>query len=209
MIISTTKTMRPRAAEDFYPTPLAAARSSLTLLPADLTPAAILDPGAGTGVYGQAARELWPGAEITGAELRLEHPSADYDRWRAGDFLRMPWYQTFDLVIGNPPYKPAEQFVRRAFELTRPGGFVAFLLRLAFLEGRARGRGLWSQHPPLVVGAFSRRPSFTGNGRTDATAYAVFVWQIGYHGETVLRWLDYDDDARLDLPVQLKMEMAA
>jgi hypothetical protein len=193
MIITTTKTMRPRDAHDHYPSPLPLCHAALRLIP-PMTPRWILDPGAGAGVWGEAARARWPISHITGVELRRDVPRPlVYDRYERFDFVtEAAFYSGYDLVIGNPPYKHAEAFVRAALEATRTGGYVCFLLRLAFLESQERGKGLWKAHPPQTVAVCSRRPSFSGDGKTDATAYAVFVWQRGRaESETALTWLDY------------------
>lgn len=190
MIITTDKQLRPRDPDDFYPTPDWCCSGALALLPADLSPCWIVDPGAGAGPWGAAARRRWPLATIAGYELRETVRPASYNDWIIGDFLQQPApEQAPDLIIGNPPYKHAEAFVRRSLDLLWPGGYLVFLLRLAFLEGQARGAGLWREHRPQIVGVCSQRPSFTGDGNTDATAYACFVWCKGWHGETRLTWI--------------------
>jgi len=88
-------------------------------------------------------------------------------------------------IVGNPPYKHALEHVEHAISLammmradpTLPAGGVGFLLRLAFLEGKARAP-FWRAYPPTEVHILTRRPSFTG-GKTDSCAYAFFVWCAG------------------------------
>lgn len=198
------KNKQARRQEDFYPTPEPPVIAALDCLPSGFMPHTILDPGAGTGVWGDVARRRWPDAAITGTELRSELPTSAYNAWRDGNFLTMPWYQTFDLVIGNPPYKLAEEFVRRSVELTNHNGYIVLLLRLGFLEGQARGESLWRELRPAKVAVSSMRPSFTGDGKTDGSAYATFVWQIGYHGPTMLDWMVYPDNV-IELPAQQVM----
>jgi hypothetical protein len=197
-----------RDPHDFYPTLTGYVRAALSLLPVGYTPETILDPGAGTGVWGQVARERWPHAWIEGVEVRsTPHPDA-YDVWFIGDLARYTHPPMIDLVIGNPPYKLAEQFVRRSLDLLLPSGYLVFLLRLGFLEGQDRNftaeekaelvkkgkrfksmeTGLLRAHPPQAVGVYVQRPSFIGGG-TDMTAYAAFVWQKGWSGTTTLHWL--------------------
>jgi hypothetical protein len=190
-IITTTKQMRPRDANDFYPTPLKTCLRAIALLPNDFVPTTILDPGAGTGVWGEAAGEFYPHAAITGVEIRLDaRVPAAYNYWYHDDFrLWTPPDEDFDLIIGNPPYKYAEAFIRFGMDVLRPDGTMCFLLRLAFLEGQNRGKELWRRLPPYMVAVCSERPSFTGDGHTDATAYAMFYWRKGWTGETRLTWL--------------------
>ena len=66
-------------------------------------------------------------------------------------------------------------------------------LKVQFLEGQRR-YGLFEEHNPKVVYIFSKRQSCAMNGRfdlypTSAVAYAWFVWEKGYVGETIVRWI--------------------
>lgn len=204
MIIQTKKELRQRDSYDHYPTPLQPACSLVQRIREDDHGIRfILDPGAGTGVFGHAARLRWPQAVIVGTDIRALSRPAYYDFWYSGatiayDFIASPeCAPVFDAVIGNPPYgkigrrkdrNAAELFVRKSLELTRDNGVVAFLLRLAFLEGQDRGESFWQEFPPERVTVCSARVSFTGDGRTDATAYAYFYWRKGYTGPTLLDW---------------------
>lgn len=194
MIIQTDKPLRPRAEFDHYPTDESTVLSCLDELSGYMPdPKYILDAGAGSGVWGRVAREIWPCSGIIGVEVRPSTVIPGYDGWINADFLDenaiRPFGKPGSLVMGNPPYCQAEEFVRRGLGLSQPGGRVAFLLRLGFLEGQARGNGLFREHPPAYVWICSRRPSFTGDGKTDATAYAFFVWEKGWHGSPTIDWL--------------------
>ena len=152
----------------------------------------ILDPGAGSGRWGADCRNLWPQAWIAGVEVREVRPADAYDQWVTGAFNELtiadPEPGTWDLVIGNPPYALASQFIEASLHYLRPGGRLLFLLRLAFLEGKGRGGGLFREHPVKRVEVCVNRPSFTDNGRTNATAYAFFLWERGWRGGTTLEW---------------------
>ena len=101
-IITTTKQMRPRDANDFYPTPLKVCQQALSLLPLGYIPDTILDPGAGTGVWGQSAKERWPYAHLTGVELRNVAPHDAYDDWYQDDFRLWPERSEFAPVNPGP-----------------------------------------------------------------------------------------------------------
>ena len=70
-------------------------------------------------------------------------------------------------------------------------------LKLTFLEGEARYKEIFSQLPPEVVYVFSKRIMCAKNGEFDkmkegggsAVAYAWFVWEKGYIGKTLLKWI--------------------
>lgn len=91
-----------------------------------------------------------------------------------------------------------------------PAGLVRAALRLAFLEGQRRTAGLWKSHRPHTVAVCGKRPSFTGNGKTDATAYAVFIWhkRAGIQ-DTVLTWLHWDDSELVSKPTPTTVPMFA
>jgi hypothetical protein len=167
----------------------------------------ILDPGAGLGAWGKAVRELvntddrFAKANVVGVELdKATFPDGDYyDEWFVDDFLTWDTRLRFDLIIGNPPYGQAEEFVRKSFELLNEGGIVLFLLRLAFLESQTRGNGLWKEYRPKRVYVVSRRISFTGNRRSDETAYALYRWDQEHFdtyytmvGKPELDWLEWN-----------------
>lgn len=182
---------------EHFVTPEWIVEAALNLVPQSPAPRTILDAGAGTGVWGQVARRRWMNAPyIFGVEIddRFTHPGG-YDVWLEHDFLSFPDISLpdgeADLVMSNPPFSLAEEFVYRALKLAHPdGGRVVMLLRQAFLNGIDRGNGLWKSTPLEHVSMLCRRPSFTGNGRTDTkTEYAIFVWRNGYTGQPTLSWV--------------------
>lgn len=195
MIITTEKVMRPRDPNDHYPTDAAVCIAGLRLIPDE--PRLVLDPGCGSGAWGEAAnRYVWTGGLggciVHGVELRDVTPNPYYAEVIHENFLLWTPSMEYDAVIGNPPYKDAEAFIRAGMKALRRGGYMVQLLRLAFLEGQRRRTGFWREFPLLQVAVCSKRPSFTGDGKTDATAYAVFVWQKGarpdYAKQTFLDW---------------------
>lgn len=92
-----------------------------------------------------------------------------------GDFLKVvPAH--YDMVLTNPPYSLAEEFVRACLPIADR---VVMLLRLNWLEKR---RDLFRDHPCDVY-VLPNRPSFSRNKEgkigSDATAYAWFDWNRG------------------------------
>lgn len=171
-----------RSRYDYYPTQAPFVREGLASFVTELMPErvdSVLDPGAGGGVWGKAARKLFPDASIWGVELQLWEKPIAYDEWIDGNYLadNMVLPQ-FDLIVGNPPYSRAEAFVRRSYDLLNVGGYLVMLLRLSFLEGQGRGRGLWQEIPPLHVSIYSTRPSFMGKlGDNAPFACGIFMWR--------------------------------
>ena len=190
--IKSEKPLAKRNEHDFYPTPDLLARVAASLLPRQFEPRRVLDPGAGNGPWGKAACERWPLADVDGVEIREDAPvQRRYSTWYRGDFLKMELDDGYDLVVGNPPYSDAQAFIEKSLMLTRDGGHVMFLLRLAFLEGKHRAETLYRHQRPQKVYVLAERPSFTPNGKTDATAYALFLWRNGSHDNTDLEFLSW------------------
>lgn len=211
--MSTAEQSHQRHQFDFYQTPLPHVQAAFDLLPVSFTPSWVLDPGAGTGVWGQEARRRYPNARIAGVELRDVPQPEEYAVWYSNtSFVDAPvrFGCSYNLVVGNPPFKLSEEFIRYSIKALWDGGYLLFLLRLNYLESQSRGRGLWREYPPFRIGVYSSRPSFTGDGRTDPTGYMACLWQRGYQGETTLRWLNTDaDDHRMEWQQSLLVEMGA
>ena len=200
--IKESTTLPERRAFDLYETPGRRAWDGVTVVAEDLIRSGdvfdpdagvrILDPGAGAGIWGSCCRNLWPRAWIAGVELREVRPADAYDQWVIGEFnefsIADPAPGAWDLVIGNPPYALAERFVRTSLEYLRPGGRLLFLLRLAFLEGQRRGDGLWQEHRLKRIEVCKARTSFSGDGKSNATAYGLYLWEKNFKGETTLGW---------------------
>lgn len=100
-------------------------------------------------------------------------------------------------IVTNPPYKQAKEFVMSAIEKVQNGCKVAMLLKLTFLESKSR-RTLFEKCPPKYVYVFSSRIQCAKNGDFEkykkgtgsAVAYAWYVWEKGYKGEPVIRWIN-------------------
>lgn len=101
----------------------------------------------------------------------------------------------FDVdVITNPPYKDALKFVRHALEIIKDGRKVAMFLKIQFLEGKER-RKFFEENPPKYVYVASSRLNCARNGKfedcpSSAVCYAWYIWEKGFKGEPVIRWIN-------------------
>jgi hypothetical protein len=156
----------------------------------------VVEPSAGHGPFVRAARAAWPEAKILAVDVDPEKRDA-LEAAGANDVWICDWPRFAAeaigageraLIIGNPPYREAEEHIRAALDWMHPGDELAFLLRLNLLGSRGRV-ALWGSTPLAEVIPVVPRPSFTGGG-SDATEYAVFRWVKGHTGP-----------ARLSLPL--------
>lgn len=184
--MSSTGRRADRIAGDAYYTPQPLADAIVSALVADghLSRGQwVMEPSAGKGAFVRALEAA--GMSVVSVDIDPEaHAKV------TSDFVSVPVGEyDLDALVGNPSFSCAEEHVRHARKLVeRHGGVVAFLLRLAFLEGKARA-AFWAEHPAAHVYVLSERPSFTG-GATDSTAYGVFVW-APHRGPTTLSHLSW------------------
>lgn len=141
-----------------------------------------VEPSAGNGAIIRAVNAVRSDVQWLASEIRPEERDAlalvDHCRVEICDFLHAePFsYAARDVrvVLGNPPYSLAEEFVHRAM-LLYPRAEIVFLLRIAFLSSKERAPFM-REHPPDVY-VLPDRPSFIGSGGDNAD-YAWFRWPI-------------------------------
>ena len=96
------------------------------------------------------------------------------------------------IIVTNPPYKYAMEFIEHALDLGAEK--VAMFLKITFLEGQKRKK-LFAEHPPKTVAVFSKRIQVAINGdpemfkKSSAACYAWFIWEKGYKGKPEVVWL--------------------
>lgn len=97
-------------------------------------------------------------------------------------------------IITNPPYRFAKEFVEHALNISADGTKIAMFLKVQFLEGKQR-RKLFEKYPPKTVYVSSTRLKCAQNGDFDAfegsaVAYAWYIWEKGYTGDTIIKWFN-------------------
>lgn len=178
-----------REENDFYATEPKATR---LLCEVEKFNPVILEPCCGVGSISEVLKDY--GYNVYSYDLIYR----GYGNKQEFDFLEdiLPMYDNnilFD-IITNPPYKDAEAFVRRSIEVIPNNCKVAMFLKLQFLEGQAR-RKLFDVCPPKVVYVSSARLQCAKNAEfekygNNAQAYAWFVWQKGFKGDPIIKWIN-------------------
>jgi hypothetical protein len=172
-----------REKDDFYPTPPEATRA---LLARERFADTIWEPACGNGAISNVLKEH--GYNVVSTDLF----NRGYGESRV-DFLMEQKLLAPDIVT-NPPFKHAEEFLRKALDLGV--GKVALLLRLAWLEGSQRQK-LFESTPLAHVYVASRRLSMSrggnerGAGGGSMIAFAWFVWNRSHEGPPQLGWFDW------------------
>lgn len=105
---------------------------------------------------------------------RLEVDRFDFlDPVAVADAPEVEW------IITNPPFSKAAQMLDHALIRAQKG--VAFLLRMQWLEGETRYRGVFEDRGPSFIAPFVERVPMCEGGYdlegSSATMYAWFVWE--------------------------------
>lgn len=197
--------------DDFYETPVKVVDSSVDLLFCGNQGIAferVLDPGFGTGRWGQGIRKRFPLAHIHGIDINESFEKPEwYNSVTYADFRTLRPEPIYDAVIGNPPYGVtngkkddtlAEKAVRRGMQWLKPNGVLLYLLKSVFTEAQNRAYGLFIDHPPsYIYQSIPRipwRPDQHGNN-SNTVAYSVFVFHKNpKFDDTKLRWFDWRGD---------------
>jgi len=159
-----------RDPDDFYETPAWCVHAILPHLPSG---GRVLDPGCGTGAILRAimATPAFAHADLHGIELdadRAEQARGLFCGTRGhqvetGDFFTGS-VDSANLVVANPPFSLAMEFVARSIAITKPyRGTVAMLLRLNWLASQERLA--FHRANPSDVFILPRRPSFCASLR--------------------------------------------
>lgn len=154
----------------------------------------ILEPCVGGGNIAYAMSRHFPDAEITAIDIvDRGYPGTIID-----DFLSWKTDKKFDCIITNPPFSHAQEFIEKGLHLLSEKGQMMMFLKIQFLEG-AKRRELFNIYPPKYIYVFSKRmgtwqngeeiDSLTGKRLSTTMCHAWFIWEEGFHGEPVVRWL--------------------
>jgi len=86
-----------------------------------------------------------------------------------------------DVIISNPPFYLAEDFIKKSLKFVNDGGYVVMLLRLNFFGSKKR-KEIFENNMPEYCFVHHKRISFM-NGATDSIEYAHFIWKKGVNND--------------------------
>lgn len=148
--------------------------------------AKILDPCAGGDEFNEMTypivlsrfsvfSKFFANATITTADIREDSKARIIT-----DYLN-PHGHSFkghhNMIITNPPYNLAQEFITKALDDVMDDGVVIMLLRLNFFGSQSR-KAFFKNNMPALTYVTAKRPSFTKGG-TDASEYMHCVWRKG------------------------------
>lgn len=175
-----------RESNDFYATEPRAVEKFLAALERDglMLSDPIWEPACGQGHISEVLDAA--GYEVRSTDL------VDRGYGYVLDFLECeePWCAT---IMTNPPFKLSADFIRKALSLVGVGQRVIFFQRLNFLES-AKRLALFEEFPIRYVYVHASRVGTAMGGdferyHAKSMAYAWYVWEKGYEGDTVMRWI--------------------
>jgi len=158
------------------------------LLRAEKLPTTIWEPACGPGAIVRVLRSHGHVCYATDI-ANYDSPDQDESGW---DFLQQTQLPIgVQMILTNPPFRHANQFVAHALALCPT---VIMLARLAFLESEVRTPILESGKLARVHVFRKRLPmmhrlGWDGPRATSATAYAWYVWDQDHSGPTEIHRL--------------------
>lgn len=135
--MSATNRGSTRKPHDFYPTPIPTIETFLDVFPLR-GGIEVLEPGAGSGNIIKTLQK-YGDFSIDAVEIRPEEAQHLQDlgvNVIIDDFLSMDLGKKYDLIIGNPPFNQAIEFVEKCLGLLKPGGKDKKIL---IVSGERRG----------------------------------------------------------------------
>lgn len=172
--------------DDLYETPEVAVRA---LLAAESIPQTVWEPACGPGSIVGVLRAS--GRKVYATDL-VDYACPDSEN--GVDFLmerKAP--AGTDIIISNPPFKLAEEFVIHGLTLCPR---MIMLMRLAFLESERRSPILDSGQLAKVLVFRNRLPMMNRDGwdgpkAGNAMAFAWMIWDANHSGVTELRRISW------------------
>ena len=153
----------------------------------------MLEPCVGDGNLAKYMLSRYPKIHITALDI----VDRGFEGTQINNFLDYYTNEQYDVILTNPPFKLAKEFVEKSLGLVNEQGKVIMFLKVQFLEGQ--GRKEFLENSPLkYVYVFSGRMATWKDGKqvdeqgkswSTTMCHAWFIWEKGYKGEPIIRWL--------------------
>jgi len=149
---------------------------------------------------------VWEPACGEGHLAKVLHEAKPYSKFgniRSTDLVDRGYGEVLDFfsvtepwdgdILTNPPFKNVDKFIRHGLSLLTQKNRLIIFCRLHLLESVKRYK-LFQEFPLKTVWIHSGRVGTAMNGdfnkyKAKAMCYGWFVWENGYKGDTILKWL--------------------
>ena len=180
---------KERVEDDFYATSPKAVDELLKYAELEI-PNRIWEPSCGSGCLSERLMDY--GREVVSTDL----VDRGYGQGGVDFFTKKTMPEGCTAIITNPPYKFATQYVRHALKLLPEDGLLCLFLKTTFAEGKGRWKDIFSLQPPMYVLQCVERIICARNGnfgeeKGSAVSYAWWIWKKGWHGHTILDWINH------------------
>jgi hypothetical protein len=178
-----------RVDNDYYATPPKDTRKFLDIY--DISKFnKILEPSCGEGHMSKVLEEY-----ISKSQYIISRDLVDRGYGEVKDFLNTEDDERYDLVMTNPPFKYALEFIKKGLEVSDT---VVILAKIQLLEGKARSKELQNLGLKEIYGHVERcncwmngwnlNPN-TGKTWSGAMMMAWYVFEKDYKGKPEYNWL--------------------
>jgi len=165
-------------------------------------PLYVLEPGCYDGPFLKAFQKAWTGKAplcMTGVDIvpKPENFDTSIAEYEQLDYLNLSQknkdFLKSEVIIGNPPFALAEQFLKTSHELIERNGMIGLVLQMGFLGSRER-ISLFEEYKPKEVHVLAPRLGFIREGKkngTDMREYILALWRPWNPPATTLHWHDW------------------
>ena len=142
----------------------------------------VWEPSCGLGAISEVLKQY--GHIVTSTDL------IDRGYGKQKDFLICNENMGKGDIMTNPPFQILKEYLEKGLFLLEEGQQLILLMRLLCLEGQARNK-IFQKYPIKYVYVHTSRISCSKPNTTfqSAMAYAWYIWEKGYKGETIIKWL--------------------
>lgn len=148
----------------------------------------IWEPACGSGNLSELLKQR--GYNVDSTDLK------DRGYGSAGnDFLQLSCDSHVSIILTNPPYSLATEFIEHALEILPEGGLYIALMNITYLAGQKRYQRVYSKCSLREIYVFSKRiESWKNNDRENESGksmvdYAWYVFRKGYNSVPMIYWL--------------------
>jgi len=178
-----------REKNDYYATEPRVIDELFEVLGSDLS-SSIWEPACGELHLSKRMKELLPHLSIKNSDIIDRNVGCEIIDFLKAEMTTDCFYGD---IITNPPYKYAQEFCEKSIKTITTGHLVCMFLKLTFLEGQKRKK-FFEKYPPKIIYVYSSRRKCALNGKfneigSSASCYAWFIWEKGFQGEPIIRWI--------------------